>query len=311
MGIAASDVNNTTSGNGRGDEILFAWLNTAIAAGWTFTDSNDGAGNAVTGPGVGAGGLGNANAWILATKPLTGIAPYDNPTQIGFQNQGDDKRWKMKIFPIGDATGGTNTTLPTGTDTFFCQNNTNTDTFSELFATNLIRYHIIFVDSAEGHGFNIMCANNGAATFSTNGMVGMDPVEQPHPDDTHPWVFFGNNVSPILNALDLDAPGHGIGFAHQPQTSVVNFSFTSAKDLANVRHFPNGVTQSTPSGDDPALQQMYTKRNGDYKGMSTFFYAQGPSRGMGFEYTDGAQVKAFIAFGVYAQRWNEVDSMIF
>lgn len=310
MTIAAEDVNKTMSGAGRGDEVVFDLVTACVAAGWTLTDSNDGSDFAVTSAGSGGGGLGNSNAWMLMTKPLTGVGPIDNPTQIGFQRGASNQSWKMKIYPTGGATGGTDTTLPTSGDSFFCQNQINSDTFTDVFFGGVSRYHIRVLAADEGHGFDVAMHNDGLTTFSSNGMLGMDPVTQHHPDDTHPWVFYANNVSPVTNTL-FSQGAHGVALSEQPQITVDTFNFLEHVDTSNVGAWPGGLAQSEPSGDDPALQCIYAKRGSKHKGLSTFFYNQGPPRSTGIMYTDGAQANAYVALGsLYATRWTDNGTLI-
>ncbi len=305
-----SDVNNTMSGNGRGDEAMFKLTELLInTAGWSLVDESDGSGGAITSAGPGANGYGNQDAYRVLAKPLTGVGAIANATEVGFQRGANDQSWKCRCFPTAGSSGGTNTLMPTSADQFHFANQLNTDTFQTVFGNLTSRYHVIVLDSAEGHGFNIILHNNGAASITSNGMVGMDPCEQAHPDDTHPWVFFANNIEPEGVAL-TGIGTHGIAFSHQPQATIQAFNFFELSDTSNTNQFPQGASQFTPSGDDPAMQAYYGRRGDVYKGRSTLWYWQGPIRSLGFMFTDAGQTNAYVAVGNMIARWNDTNTLI-
>ncbi len=312
MGIAAADVNNSMSSGGNGPEIVFDLTETLIVAGYIVTAESDGSGGAITHSGSGANGYANNNAYRVLSKPTTGAAPFNAALEVGFQRGTSNDSWKMRMFPTAGSSGGTNTLMPTSGDQVHYGDQSNTDTFEFVFETTPIsRYHIIVLDSAEGHGFNVMQANNGLTTFSINGTFFMDPVQQGHPDNTCPWVFMADNKSPTAQGEMATDGVWGMAFVEEPQADFRAVNFFALEQSGDQSAFPDGLAQHIPSGDDPAMQCMYADRLGQYKGLSTFFYWPGVNRGMGHEYTDAGQVKAYIRFGILAMRWDEATTMIF
>lgn len=311
MGIAASDVNNSMSTSLDGNEVMFDLTEKLInSAGWPLIAESDGSGNAITHSGSGVNGYDNANAYRVVAKPTTGLAPYNSAVEIGFQRGGSSAFWKCRLFPTAGSSGGTDTLMPTTVDQEHYQKQINSDVFQQIFGGfQPARYHVIVVDSAEGHGFNVLMAKDGTTEFSTEGVLFMDPLIQPHPDNTFPWVMMANVVSPDGTTPFLDR-NWGMTFNDSPQANFDSLCMQRSTDVGSPS-FPDGVTQDTPSGDDPALEAVYARVGGNAKGKSTMFLWPGVPRGMGTEYTDGSQAKAYIRFGILAQRWNEVDSMIF
>jgi hypothetical protein len=273
-----------------GAAVIFELKAALKAQGWTVPQSSDGttynpAGDQITVPGAGAGGMNNASAWFVIQQPVSG-------RQFMFQRHpAVDFFWWVAFSTASQFTGGAPnaTTPPTAAD---AQNllGTGTASTAQLFNVATFRTSIL-VDSAAPYGFCLF--TNIQATTTFNNLIMMDFMQAStfNAADAEPYVLMvagptnpvysgvSNAAASITNQAGNDYMLRGWykyglagaafqGWAFQPWFS------------PSVADYFNRTGTNAYNGKDDLYPVVYGHEgvNGGMKGVSSWLQAMGTQR---------------------------------
>ena len=220
---------NVSLANSTGPLGIYSFLQTLQTAGWVVTASGDGlslfstSGSVITGGASGAGGLGNANAWMAIRSP-------DNVNAFVFQFF-SSRAWRVKwspggVFNTSGAPSATRVPAATGVEVILRGSGTDASPSGSNFSHNTglgsYTYLTVATDSAP---YVFWCfalsptSTNAAAAFA------FDALDYTLPGDVSPYIWL------------MDAAGPLRGTALQTQSG------STTGDVYNVAMYPS----SSPS----------------------------------------------------------------
>ena len=261
----------TTNLNPAGGPAAIFNLKTALkAAGWTVPRSSDGstynaAGDQISVPGTGAGGMANTRAWFVIQEP-SGVRQWCIQRGTGVSPTSDEN-WRIKISGAAGFTGGAPaaTVTPSATDQVIILG-AGTDaapTTAQLMsaAVNGTRQNIGVGGLAERYAWYMLLTNVGLTT--TNCLMMHDTLQANGyvSADTDPCVYCViANTATVLSGLQ-GAPGNTARAYLGAVTTAANagMSLPIYGANANSSAFPGGVSTSPWNGKDVAVPQMWTR----------------------------------------------------
>lgn len=268
-------------------QAVYAFLQTALAAGCTVTSSGDGLalfstiGNILTNAGTGAGGLGNARAYFVLN--LGG-------EQWCWQRS-SDASWNLCVSRTATMSGGvpSATVRPTAPDEIFIAGGGSaaTPTYQAILETSEC-YSLWGIDDTAPRRFYL--GRYFVAGLDFRSLIFRDVVTVPEPSDADPYVR-GKTPTTTLTASSFapttGTPTSGIYFqayipSATPTTSVCCPMGTEAYIGGGLSALPGNATNSTISGADILMAPYYFRANSTgtpvLKGWSTLFLVPGPLR---------------------------------
>ena len=280
--------------------VIWDFLTTLIAGGWTMALSSDGvtAGTGIhltrySNTGFSTGNYGNANAWVVLQQPSGGVAPYAGARQIMFQRnptqdgtQGYDGNYMQAYYSKGGlfAIVGAATDRPKATDEQCIFGTPNSGTPGAGWTGNYwlpnadaagYRYSICVgsvsdADMPVGFWFSMWGSGGGLS----QGSFLFDPQTNVDAADTDPFVISqlpaGNYLDSVLgNACKTwfnPAAANSL-----PSTFSKVFPLTYAAN--NSQAIPSNVGSSPLTGKEDLLPILFANKNtaggtAGYKGTS-------------------------------------------
>jgi len=246
---------------------------------WTVVASGDGlstvsvGSDVITHENAGAGGFGNANAWICLQQPSGGTAPYSGTRKIVFQalNNGFNAQARIAYSSVSgtvDTSACTATQCPTfANERIVVGGGTPASpTYGPISddGNPNSNWHILAGGPSEN--FSWLCF---AANASGDFLLGMDACRNPNASDTDPFIFL-NYSSDLAGRLLISSENTYGGLGEYPagflRTSLYN---TDLPDL-------NAVGNSFDSNKDQLFTPYWMRTrtdggSGGYKGKSTLF----------------------------------------
>lgn len=223
---------NNTPANGA--QAMWLLITALVTAGWTQVDSGDGvtaghSAGAVTGGGTGAGGLGNAKAWVRLRCPGITVNGGTNTRELTIQLITANTSWRICYSRAATFSGGSPTyqVCPNASDeqTLLGGGTEASPSGGTAFTTDgSYRFNCVAYDSTAGYGFYYITAATGSTTASywwafetlaagTYPSADLDPTLHSPPSTTYPnfhgtanfSTWFG--TSPTWSTVLVGAPG--------------------------------------------------------------------------------------------------------
>lgn len=268
-------------------QAVYAFLQTALAAGCTVTSSGDGlalfsaVGNILTSAGTGAGGLGNTRAYFV----------LDIGGEQWCWQRSSDSYWTLCVSRTATMTGGvpSATVRPTAPDEIFIAGGGSAATpLAQTIFSSWECYSFWGIDDTAPRRFYL--GRYFVSGLSFRNLIFRDVVTVSEPSDADPYVR-GQTSDSTLSASSfaptLGTPTSNIYFqayvpSATPTTSVCVPMGTEVYIGSWGSSLPGDATNSTISGADILMAPYYFRANSTgtpiLKGWSTLFLIPGPLR---------------------------------
>ncbi len=270
-----------------GNEFVFRWKQLLIAQGWTIPSSSDGttwgAGDFITQPSLGAGGLNNVRAWFIAQSPL----PHTRSICIQSSDSGGtaygqvrSKYSPVNTFNLGSPSA---TQTPSASDEIiFMGGGTDANpTFATTYNFLLNgegKSYIIVGDADEDYGFWLMQVKFGN-TYPTKAIV-LDTMKS--------GSFYSYDKDPAILYASLDPNVQTFGYHFLNGSSVFSYGFFSGSMQrfvpSTIAGFPAGYSPNEFLNKDPFFPIPYLRNPSltglpyGWKGLSSITQWQGFTR---------------------------------
>lgn len=282
------DVNRATTTNG-GSEVTYRLKEVLKAAGWTVPRSSDGttynaAGDQITTPNTGAGGMNNNSAWFVIREP-GGVREWC------FQRGTANGQLRLKYSALDRFTGGSPaaTVTPTATDQQVLTGG-GTDgspTYTSFFGTaGTYRSHCIAQSTAEGGAYGFWCLTSpNAGGTPTTGMYQEPMLVGSYPNtDPDPVIVNAGNSSAVwsINSTPVPKGWYAMNTGSEAWVDYPHAAPVNA-GAATGTLYGVGQTGTSPySGNDEAMAPTYARPTGSSqpgrKGTAKYLLMKGVNR---------------------------------
>lgn len=248
-----------------GATAMWLLISTLVVAGWVVKSDSDGttyapAGGQVTGGGVGAHGLNNANAWIRIQAPATnGGAVVNQHREFTFQRGNNSTAWRIKYSASANFLLGlpSAAATPASADEVFMIGS-GTDAapgFSNFWfaADGSYRWHIAAGGAAESYSFYAFSLTSTTKNTSSGLLLDVMKAGSYSHLDVDPAVVFvsdrdGSGLSFGVGAIFCVLGITGLGTQTNPAISRAWFGPTSGQGAAITPNTNSQMVGLVPHG---------------------------------------------------------------